>query len=78
VPIGIGAPIAVVSLRLRLKYVAIVIIIKPVTIRRETVIEHIIVIDFVRRVAIAISAIRIADKMASGASSCPRLIGSVS
>jgi hypothetical protein len=75
VPIAIGAPIAAVDRHLRLKYVAIVIIIKPLTVRRETVVEHIIVIDFVRRVAIR--AIRVADKMAAGASR-PGLIGSVS
>jgi hypothetical protein len=76
VPIGIGSPIAAIGCHLRLKYVAVVIIIKPLAVRRETVVEHIIVIDLVRRVAIR--AVRVADKMASGASSRPGLTGSVS
>ena len=76
VAIGIGSPIAAIGCHLRLKYVAVVIIIKPLAVRRETVVEHIIVIDFIRRVAIC--AIRVADKMASGVSNRPGLTGSVS
>ena len=74
VSICIGLPTAGrVSSRRRLIDVAIVIIIKPVAVRRETIVEYVIVTGFVRRVAIGVTG-----KIVSGARSCHGLIGSVS